>query len=240
MSDNTVYFYIGTDGDANGPAEKALEYSIKQSCSTPYKIEWMDTARGGANWQGWNKKGWYTPFSNFRFAIPEARNFEGRAIYLDVDQIILKDPNILFNLPIPEDKFWLALAPTRTDVIVYDCSKFKNLEGWPSLEEMKLNKDKWNIGHFVKKIKEKWSPLPDEWCCNDGGIMSDQKNKYQTAPYDSNTTCLLHFTQMDWQPWKPYPQKFNYPPHPHARAESLWWQMYAKALEEKLKDVNAL
>ena len=65
MSDNTVYFYIGTDGDANGPAEKALEYSIKQSCSTPYKIEWMDTARGGANWQGWNKKGWYTPFSNF-------------------------------------------------------------------------------------------------------------------------------------------------------------------------------
>ena len=132
------------------------------------------------------------------------------------------------------------MAPTRTDVIVYDCSKFKNLEGWPSLEEMKLNKDKWNIGHFVKKIKEKWSPLPDEWCCNDGGIMSDQKNKYQTAPYDSNTTCLLHFTQMDWQPWKPYPQKFNYPPHPHARAESLWWQMYAKALEEKLKDVNAL
>jgi hypothetical protein len=45
---------------------------------------------------------------------------------------------------------------------------------------------------------------------------------------------------MEWQPWKPYPKKFKYPPHPHARAESLWWQMYAKALEEELDNVNTV
>ena len=105
---------------------------------------------------------------------------------------------------------------------------------------MKDNTEGANIGTYVNKIKEYWHPLPHRWCCNDGGIASDQANKFETEAYDPDTTCLLHYTQMDWQPWKPYPQKFNYPPHPHARAESLWWQMYAKALAEKLKEVNAL
>ena len=240
MNNETIYFYIGTDGNANSPAEKALEYSIKTNCSVPYEIEWMDTARGGADWQGWNKNGWYTPFSHFRFAIPELRGFSGRAIYMDVDQIILKDPKELFNLEIPEDKAWISLDKTRTDVVVYDCSKFKNIQGWPSIEYMKANKQKEHIGHFVKRIQNYWHPLPHKWCCNDGGIASDQKNKFICDPYNKDETCLLHYTQMEWQPWKPYPKKFKYPPHPHARAESLWWQMYAKALEEELDNVNTV
>lgn len=228
-----IYFYIGTDGGANFRAEKALEYSISKHCSIPFSIEWMDTSRGGETWQGWNNLKWYTKFSNFRFSIPELRNFEGRAIYMDVDQIILKDPVDLFNLPINEDKGWLALDSTRTDVMVYDCSKFKNLEGWPSLEEMK--KSSYHIGNYIKLMKHLWQPLPHEWCCNDGGIESNQKNFFKSAPYDENKTCLLHYTQMDWQPWKPYPEKFNYPPHPHPRAESIWWQYYAKALEKEIE-----
>ena len=233
ITDEMIHFYVGTDGDANGKAEKALEYSIKKSSSMPYRIEWMDTARGGEHWQGWNKNKWYTKFSHFRFAIPEIHGFKGRAIYMDVDQIILKDPKELINLEIPEDKAWIALAPHRTDVVVFDCAKFKDIDGWPSLQQMKGNAEGANIGTYVNKIKEYWHPLPHRWCCNDGGIASDQANKFETEAYDPDTTCLLHYTQMDWQPWKPYPDKFNYPQHPHARAESLWWQMYAGALEEK-------
>jgi lipopolysaccharide biosynthesis glycosyltransferase len=230
-------FYIATDGGAMGKAEKALEYSIRKNSSVPYTIEWMDTYRGREAWQGWNKKNWYTPFSHFRFAVPEANKFKGRAIYMDVDQIILKDPKELFELEIPEDKAWLAIAPSRTDVMVFDCAKFKDMvanSNWPCVEEMKENKDSEHMGTYIKKIKDYWHPLPSRWCCNDGGVMSNQGNKFQTKEYDPETTCLLHYTQMDWQPWKPYPEKFNYPPHPHARAESIWWQMYAGALEREI------
>tara|TARA_B100000459_G_scaffold141273_1_gene100938 strand:- start:149 stop:871 length:723 start_codon:yes stop_codon:yes gene_type:complete len=240
MSEETVYIYVGTDGGANSKAEKALEYSIKKYCSVPYVIEWMDTARGAENWQGWNKKDWYTKFSHFRFAIPEVHGFKGRAIYLDVDQIFLKDPKDLFNIEIPEGKVWTSLDTKRTDVIVYECERFKSLPHWPSLEEMKKNENGEHIGHFSGRLSKYWHPLPHKWCCNDGGIASDQKNKFVCEPYDREKTCLLHYTQMDWQPWKPYPKEFSYPPHPHPRAESIWWQMYAGALEEELKNGNAL
>ena len=238
MSQEKIYFYVGTHGEENRPAEKALEYSIKLNSSVPYEIEFMDTARGKEAWNGWDKSTWYTKFSNFRFAIPELRNFQGRAVYLDVDQIILKDPKELANLPIDNDKGWLALDSTRTDVMVYDCSKFKDLPNWPTIEQMKQSRDR--IDGYLSKMMHLWQPLPHHWCCNDGGIVSEQDNKFQSQPYNKQDTCLLHYTQLDWQPWKPYPKQFSYPPHPHPRAESLWWQMYARSLEEELNNVNSL
>ena len=126
----------------------------------------------------------------------------------------------------------MSLDKSRTDVIVFDCEKFKDLEDWPSIEQMKQSSD--NIGHYIQRVSHLWSPLPQKWCCNDGGVVSEQNNKFETDPYDPETTCLLHYTQMDWQPWKPYPEKFDYPPHPHARAESIWWQNYALSLEQEL------
>ena len=111
----------------------------------------MDTARGKETWNGWDKSTWYTKFSNFRFAIPELRNFQGRAVYLDVDQIILKKTlKELASLPIDNDKGWLALDSTRTDVMVYDCSKFKDLPNWPTIEQMKQSQDR--IDGYLSKM----------------------------------------------------------------------------------------
>tara|TARA_Y100001937_G_scaffold46642_1_gene65485 strand:+ start:6480 stop:7199 length:720 start_codon:yes stop_codon:yes gene_type:complete len=236
MNQNNLRFYIATDGTAMQKAEMALVYSIQKVCSVPFSVHFMDKHRPDPLWHGWNDKKWYTPFSNFRFAIPEVNGFQGRAVYMDVDQIVLKDPKELFELEIPEDKAWLALDANRTDVMLMDCAKFKNIANWPSIEEQKQSNN--NIGHYVQKIKDCWSPLPKRWCCNDGGIASNQGNKIETDPYDPETTCLMHYTQMNWQPWKPYPEKFKYPPHPHARAESLWWQMYAGALESKINFIK--
>ena len=232
MSQEILKFFIATDGLAMGRAELALAFSIQKHSTQRFDIHFMDKVRPDPKWHNWSDEKWYTTFSNFRFAVPEANNFEGRAVYMDVDQLILKDPKELFELEIPDDKAWLALDANRTDVMVMDCAKFKDLEGWPSIEEMKNSQD--NIGDYIKKIKHLWHPLPKRWCCNDGGIASNQGNKIETDPYDPETTCLMHYTQMDWQPWKPYPDKFNYPPHPHARAESLWWQYYGEAVELKV------
>jgi len=233
MEDNRpLVFYIATDGDAMGRAEMALVHSIGVHCSVPWGFVFMDETRGEPAWMDWNSDHWFTKFSNFRWAVPEVHGFRGRAVYMDVDQLVLKDPKELFELEIPEDKAWLAIDPTRTDVMVFDCAKFEDLANWPSLAEMKRSMD--SVGHYSDRIEHLWHPLPQRWCCNDGGIMSEQGNKFQTEEYDPEVTCLLHYTQMDWQPWKPYPGKFKYPPHPHARAESIWWQMYAGALEAKI------
>jgi len=103
MSNEVLRFYIATDGTAMQKAEMALVYSIQKVCSVPFSVHFMDKHRPDPLWHGWNDKKWYTPFSNFRFAIPEVNGFQGRAVYMDVDQIILKDPKELFELEIPED-----------------------------------------------------------------------------------------------------------------------------------------
>ena len=231
-AEEVLHFYVGTDMIPMQRAEVALIHSIRKTASKPSYIEWMDESRDNHDvWKGWNNKRWYTKFSNFRWAIPERRNFKGRAVYLDVDQIILKDPKELFELPIPEGKAWLSIDKTRTDVMLFDCSKF-NESFWPSIEEMKKSSD--HIGHYIKRIEHLWAPLPEEWCCNDGGIMSNQGNKFQTEEYSEEKTCLLHYTQMNWQPWKPYPEKFDYPKHPHQEVARIWWETYAEALEHEL------
>ena len=85
MSD-PVRVFIGTDSTAMRRAEIALEYSIRKNCSVDVQVFFMDKFRDNEIWHGWNDAAWYTPFTNFRFAIPGVSNFEGRSIYVDVDQ----------------------------------------------------------------------------------------------------------------------------------------------------------
>ena len=47
---------------------------------------------------GFERRGWTTGFTNYRFAIPELCGGRGRAIYNDVDQIYRCDPAVLFDL----------------------------------------------------------------------------------------------------------------------------------------------
>ena len=40
---------------------------------------------------GFDRRGWKTGFTNYRYAIPSLGGHKGRAIYNDVDQIYLGD-----------------------------------------------------------------------------------------------------------------------------------------------------
>tara|TARA_Y100000592_G_scaffold45392_1_gene72040 strand:+ start:5450 stop:6157 length:708 start_codon:yes stop_codon:yes gene_type:complete len=234
MSEQTLKVFVGTDGGVEEPAEKALAYSFQKNSSIPVEIEFMDEKRGNPFWHGWNKNRWYTPFTCYRWGIPEFCNFEGRAMYMDVDQLVLKDPKELLELKFDDGKFWMAPGSRRGDVILYDCAKFKN-KWWPSIQEIKDNQK--GIGWFLDKIGKGWQKLPERWCCNDGGYVGPtQVNKMPTEPYVDGETCLVHYTEMSWQPWEPYPKKYKYTPHRHQGVIALWWKYYAKALEEELKN----
>jgi lipopolysaccharide biosynthesis glycosyltransferase len=227
-----VRIFVGTDGRAMKRAELALEHSIRKHASTPITIEWMDEERGDVKWTGWSREKWYTRFTCFRAAIPEFSNFEGRSIYVDVDQIFLRDPKELLELPIPEGKAFLSLNCSRTDVMVFDNKKFKT-SWWPNVSAMKASD--WGIGKYLRWLKPHWAPLPPHWCCNDGGMNTRQTNETE---YKEGETALIHYTEMNWQPWRPYPKgwkgnSFTYPPHPHPEVSRIWWEMYALALEDK-------
>lgn len=217
-----VKIFVGTDPFMR-KAEKALEYSVKKTASVPVDIVWMDYSRGGiwANWeigrprrQPYSGHGWGTDFTCFRYAIPEANSFQGRAIYMDVDMILLRDIKELFDYPMEKP----VLIPKHWDVILYDTSAFKEFDWWPSLSEMK--KSGWQMNHYIKLLAEHGvvsTTLPEIWNCRDG------------LGFDPEKTGLIHYTDMNTQPWEPYPERFNYPPHPRPDMVKLWWDLYKEA-----------
>ena len=84
----TIQVFVGCDPN-NCDLEQmmVLEYSLRKHTSHPVNITWMQLSHDtNSPWytnqetgEGWRTEKWATPFSGFRWAIPESCNFEGRA-----------------------------------------------------------------------------------------------------------------------------------------------------------------
>lgn len=240
----TIHVWIGTEQcQRESLAELVLERSIRQHASWPVEIHYMragdpgwETTKRGKNgtWAvgdavhgGWvksNNRSWGTGFSGFRWAIPELMGFEGHAIYLDADMLLLDDITELYQFKPDEDKGVRCISHNRTDVMVMNCAWFK--DRWPTIAQMKpsLNRsfEYLQIIHAQQGLQ---ADLPQEWNDCDGQLFSN-----------GSPSKLLHYTTVpDGQPWRPYPN-INYPTKfPYCRNEEigvLWWAELEEALHE--------
>ena len=222
--DRTIRIFIASDRwqQAAG-AERVLEYSIRKHATCPVDIRWMRSGDPGwevtpdgrnGTWNigrepgsAWPKKGWGTDFSAFRFAIPEVAGFTGRAVYMDVDMLVLGDVAELLEVPLVRP--WVCCHPAMSDVSVIDCAAFVD-KGWPTLEELKMFPGK--CYHHMQRLTRLGllsDTLPWDWNCRDSA--DDWKE----------TTRLLHFTAIPWQPWHPY-DTVRYTPHPKPAWVRRW------------------
>lgn len=204
--------------------------------------ETSETPQGGSTWNigrpmdmAWPKRGWGTPFSAFRFAIPEMCGFEGRAIYLDADMLVLGDIAELWEMTPRAGCGIKSLSQARTDVSVIDCAWFKDKEWWPSVAQMKPSGARVFEYITVLNYHRAVDPtLPDTWNDCDGRV-------YDKSPDDVK---LIHYTHvLHGQPYRPYP-RIDYPKEfPFVRtsykAGELWWQYYREALTEQFGGESA-
>lgn len=221
-----IKIFVGSE-IGNEKAEKALHWSIINTSTVPVEINWMDDRYEGSVWEGWNKGrdsrdqntgvGWKTNFSCFRWAIPELCGFKGKAIYLDVDQIVLKDIKQMWELPL-KNYAALAIRPERTDVMLIDCEKFSG-DWWRRIDKMKPSGR--TQGKYRLKVHAKYGigPLDVIYNCLDG------------HGWDPEKTRLVHYTRMSTQPWRPFPNNMQYARHNVPELEILWHEYYANALE---------
>jgi len=234
--------YIGTE-PRMWLATEVLKYSIRKYASSEVEIIEMDYSLGG-DWTDWDmgrepgnpatrthnpKTGgavWFTDFSSFRYFIPEANNFEGKAIYLDFDQVVLGDIMELFNTDM-EDHAVLSLTSRETSVLLYDCAKFKNLDWWLYGDDMKQSGYNPPIYNALWNKHQRTGQLPVVWNCLDGSYLCDR-------------TKLVHYTAMNSQPHRPYPEKLNYVRHPVPKMEEIWFDIFYEMIGHGLIDVDKL
>ena len=212
--------FIGCGPRFEQPTE-ALIASIYENCSQPDRLDirlmeaWADPL-----WSDWYgqpteenfgrvKGNWVTPFSLFRYAIPEICHYDGFAIYLDADMIVMGDICELWSYQQP-GKWVTARGPSGDCVTVMDCSAFR-----PEIATLRKNGNKWALRNAVSEYVVR--QIPDTWNHCDR--------------YEPGVSNLIHFTSMVTQPFRPYPEVLDYQSHPDRMAYDLYSHWVARANE---------
>jgi hypothetical protein len=139
--------------------------------------------------EGWNTTKWATPFSGFRWAIPEYCDYSGRAIYMDADVVILSDLAQMWEHPIEEQAIVTARITAdmaRLCTCIWDCHKAQGT--LPAVEKIKEDAD----GHqkmmnMLKENPQLVEPYQDSYNCVDGEDLLIEDIK------------ILHYSDMGTQ-----------------------------------------
>ncbi len=133
-----------------------------------------------------------TPFSFQRFLIPELCGYQGRAIYLDADMQLFTDIGALWDAPMGACDLLTVSEGTQGrkgqySVVLLDCERLQ-----------------WRIESIVQGLDEgryTYEQLMYEMCVaeNVGRTLDSTWNSLEK--YELGRTRLLHYTDMDTQPW---------------------------------------
>jgi hypothetical protein len=205
-------------------ARKVLECSVTRH--TDARVEFYPML--GKGWE-YSTSGIQvgTGFSLRRWMIPAFFGWQGKAIYLDADQLVFGDILELWHKPaglaVPDgtsvwcswqtDKVYPKHPAPQTSVMVIDCAAAKSQWGWRIAEVLDHLRKTGTKEEYHKFMHAEWmTPLParigDEW---------NHLNHYVKGK-----TRLLHYTKEPTQPW-------YVPDHPLAH---LWKMELQIALNE--------
>ncbi|MEQ8485547.1 MAG: ELM1/GtrOC1 family putative glycosyltransferase [Pseudomonadales bacterium] len=192
-----VRIFLGTE-DRQARALRVFLYAIEQhrDRAREYRIYLMKDL------PGFDRRGWRTGFTLYRFAIPEFAGGTGRAIYNDVDQIYTADPALLFDQPMGSHGY-LAVSADDTSVMLMDCARM--LPHW-HLQAARAG-SKRALGAAATGAGL-WGPLDGGWNARD-------------LEYVEGRSRLLHYTALHLQPWMPEPERYSYQSHPLGE---VWWR----------------
>lgn len=172
-------------------SQAVLEWSIRKYSSLPYEITWMSLSADPASpFYGWRTENWATPFSGFRWAVPQLAGYVGNAIYMDSDFIVLADLADLWAQSFEPGKVVLAKGGTnwRLCCSVWDCVRAQRYI--PDINVLRSDPDSHRRMHaqfgaksaLVQPFQGDWNNLDGR----DGKPLSEIK--------------ALHYTDMRTQP----------------------------------------
>lgn len=249
MENEVVKIFVGCDPN-NCDLEQmmVLDYSIRKNTQQKVDITWMQLSHdpqspwytNQQNNEGWKTEKWATPFSGFRWAIPELCNFQGRAIYMDADVIVLCDILELWSHPMSDEAMVIAKggkSSARLCTSVWDCKKAKQY--LPAIKNIQANPESHkNLMHLLKDKPKLVQSYLDSYNNIDG----------EDLPIDQ--IKILHYSDMGTQFSHKYSiqrldavgQKHWFDgkimPHPRTDLITLFDQYYAEALAAGYKPEN--
>ncbi len=244
-----VRIFVGTSEVEDKFIERILTYSLYKNSSSDLDITFLRPSL----FEGWNQKGWGTPFTCFRYAIPELCNYKGKAIYMDCDQINFRDITHLWNTDLEGKAFgmvWdsLNLNPGEWEgtewergwysdsVMLIDCEKAK--KHMAPIAEIKKSPNSYKYD-FMKlmgcpKDRTLIHKLDSRWNSFDGFVTDDLEAVHDRRlhkRYDADDIWQLHWTSLSTQPWHPKYNGFGKSTHARPDLTDILWK-YAKIVKD--------
>jgi hypothetical protein len=174
-------------------AVKVLEYSIRKHASLTVQVSPLHLSGIEIPTPARLENRPRTPFSFQRFLIPALTGYEGRAIYLDSDMQVFQDIRRLWTVSLEDADLLAVQEPGSTgrrpqfSVMVLNCASLR-----------------WDIEEIVRTLNE--GELTYESLMYDMAVASKIRATLDPAwnsleRYHPEQTCLLHYTDMNTQPW---------------------------------------
>ncbi|WP_345246704.1 glycosyl transferase [Pigmentiphaga soli] len=239
--EDRIRLFVGCDpNDCDLEQMMVLEYSARKHCSLPIDIEWMRLSRDPSSfWHaepehglGWRTETWATPFSGFRWGVPAFCGYQGRAIYLDTDMIVLCDLAGLWRMPFGPGKVLAGKGRKnswRFCVTVWDCAAAR--AQLPPVERLRAEPD----SH--QRMMRHFAGHP--------GLIEPLHSDYNNIDGEekpAEAIRILHYSDMGTQ----FSHKYAFPrlaqegrrhwfdgqvlPHPRADLAALFDRYYQDAL----------
>jgi len=193
--------FVGVSPDGQDAESQAvLEWTVRKWSSVPIDIVWMTVSRDpNSFWYsepekgaGWQTQLWSTPFSGFRWAIPEFCGFEGRAMYCDSDFIFMADVAELWRQPM-KGKVVIAKGGDngwRFCSCLWDCAAAKG-HVLPLAALKKADGHRRMIAHFSGN-RDLVEPFIGNWNCVDVEGYEDVLDPEIKAHHYSSMNHQLH------------------------------------------------
>lgn len=205
-----VRIVVGTE-DNQYITQQVLQYSIKKSASVPVAIrcvQQMEERVGGTN------------FGFVRFHVPRILGYEGKAIYMDADQLVFTDIKELWDSL--DDNHDIAVVQNaegsfrgkpveqcnQTSVMVLNCARLKEWNPDTLFANVIPNRTPLRDGliHYRDFIKLHWM---------DQGRLQALDPRWNHFNIVRDDTKLVHFSHVRSQPWKN-------PTHPLTELWTTW------------------
>ena len=167
-------------------AAKVLEYTILKHTSERVRVTQLHQALGPAD----AVAGGRTPFSCQRFFIPELCEHQGLAIYLDSDMQVFADIRHLLESYQPGQAVVSAHAPP-------------NSGRRPQFSVMVINCElaRWNGRELATRAGSDYEGTMFNFSFEPNKSVSITHHWNSLELYEPGATQLLHYTDMDKQPW---------------------------------------
>jgi hypothetical protein len=198
--------------DAERLPMKVLEFSMRETSAQPVVVRAIASCGRAIPRPRDLRNQPRTPFSFQRFLIPELCGFRGRAIYMDADMQVFADIAEIWNEPMADNDL-LTVSEGNSgrrgqfSVMLLDCARLQ-----------------WRIEEIVAGLDANrftYEQLMQEMCVAPrvGRTLSPTWNSLEQ--FDPAVTRLLHYTDMDTQPWV----SLNNP------LQSLWVSCLRRAID---------